>query len=692
VANGVTRFGQSELFTVPLNGSITLQPIIFGTITPIPSSLTLTATPPSLTTLGATSQIKAVATYSDGHTTDVSAASSGTNYTSSNTAVATVSAEGVVSAVSNGTVLITAFNEGTSGSGLVTVGIPPQITITSPVDGATVTEGATIPITAQVTGGATVASVSFSVNGRIQFTTVSAPFIFNFTVPTGVSVFTLGASVRDIAGSTATAPNIVILAIPDPLTTVIGTVVDPTGTPTGGASVNCVGVTGTTSITGSFSIPGVPTARGSIVCFASIFIVSGIQLSGSSAAAPPVLGGTTNVGQIALSALSSRGTDFWMAFQNYPFGSGAQLFILTETSADFTVSSLGFNVTGTVTAQAPATVAIPNSLQITSSQAIENKGIHLTSSAEITATFFYPQAFTNDTYLAIPTALLGTEYLAATYVGGPAEFVVVGTQSATTVTLTPACSSFSGTPAGSTVTISLNQGQTYQYLCSGDATGSQITSDKPVGVIAGNGCVNIGNSACDILSEMMFPVASLYGTDLYSAPFPGNSLDLIRIVAARDNTTITVDDGVSPTTYHLNRGKFQELRTKRPSHYISDKPISVVQFFADSVLAGNGTTLGDPLSMQILPTNAFRNTARFYSPSGFAQGNFAIIIAPTSAISSVALNGVPVSGFAPLPGGTYQYVVTPVVTAQSVVTASQPVAVYTIGLTPFGSYGAPTAF
>src|SRR6267143_3036169 len=95
VANGVTRFGQSELFTVPLNGSITLQPIIFGTITPIPSSLTLTATPPSLTTLGATSQIKAVATYSDGHTTDVSAASSGTNYTSSNTAVATVSAEGV---------------------------------------------------------------------------------------------------------------------------------------------------------------------------------------------------------------------------------------------------------------------------------------------------------------------------------------------------------------------------------------------------------------------------------------------------------------------------------------------------------------------------------------------------------------------------------------------------------------------
>ena len=534
-------------------------------------------------------------------------------------------------------------------------------------------------------------AVSFSINGRIEFTTTTAPYIFNFTVPTGVSSFTLGASVRDIAGATATAPTVVIMAVPDPLTTVSGTVVDPTSNLIAGASVNCLGVTGTTSAGGSFSIPGVPTARGSIVCFAS-FLVGGLQLTGSSAAVTPVLAGTTDVGQIKLSSLSSRGTDFWLAFQNYPFGSSAQIFIMTETSANYTVSGTGFNVTGTVTASTPATIAIPNSFQITSNQAIEAKALHLTSDAEITATFFYPQAFTNDTYLAIPTALLGNEYLAVTYIGGPAEFVVVGTQNNTNVTLIPACASQSGTPVGSTVQFALNQGQTYQYLCSGDATGSQITSDKPVGVIAGNGCINIGNSACDILSEMMFPIGSLYGTDLYSAPFPGNSNDLIRIVAARDTTTITVDDGVSPAIYHLNRGKFQELRTKRPSHYTSDKPITVVQFYADSVLAGNGSILGDPLSMQILPTNAFRSTSRFYSPSGFSQGNFAMIIAPSSAVSGVALNGVTVSGFKPMPGGAYQYAIVSVVTAQSVVTASQPVGVYAVGLTPAGSYGHPTTF
>jgi len=288
ILSGITRFGQSNLLTIPLNGSVTLQPIIFGPISPIPALLTVTATPTSIITLGATSQIKVSATYPDNSTADVTAFSKGTNYTSSNPAVASVSSEGVVSAVRNGTVIITAFNEGTSGATQITIGIPPQITITSPLNGATVTQGATVPITTQITGGSTVVAVSFSVNGRIEFTTTTAPYIFNFAVPTGVSSFTLGASVRDTSGATASAPTIVIMAVPDPLTTVTGSVVDQNSAPVGGASVNCLGVTGTTLAGGTFSIPGVVTARGNIVCFAS-FLQGGLQLTGSSAAAAPVL-------------------------------------------------------------------------------------------------------------------------------------------------------------------------------------------------------------------------------------------------------------------------------------------------------------------------------------------------------------------------------------------------------------------
>src|SRR5438477_1746817 len=42
--NGVTQQGQSSLFTVSANGSVdVLPPITFGTIIPIPQSLTVTA-------------------------------------------------------------------------------------------------------------------------------------------------------------------------------------------------------------------------------------------------------------------------------------------------------------------------------------------------------------------------------------------------------------------------------------------------------------------------------------------------------------------------------------------------------------------------------------------------------------------------------------------------------------------------
>ena len=697
IQSGITRYGQSKLFTISANTVTGFDAkIIFGAVTAIPALISVAATPASITSVGAISQIKVTATYPDTRTAEITASATGTNYTSSNTAVATVSAEGVVRAVSNGTVIITAFNEGASSSVQVTIGIPPQISITSPAGNATVTQGGTIPITAQVTGGATVIAVSFSINGRIEFTTTTAPYIFNFTVPPGVSALTLAASVRDSAGATATSPTVTIMAVPDPLTTVTGTVVDASNSPVTGALVNCLGIAGTTMSGGAFSIPGVATARGSVVCFAS-YSSGSTTLTGSSAAAAPVLGGTTNVGQIKLSSLSSFGTDFWMGLQkNYTDSGGAQLFIMTETSANYAVSGTGFNVTGTVSASAPATIAIPNSLEVTSNQSIESKGIHLTSDSPITATFFFPQAASNDTYLAIPTALFGTEYLAVGYQstlgnGYPSEFLVLGAQANTTVTIKPTCVSFSGTAVGSTLSVTLNQGQTYQYLCgSGDVTGSQITSDKPIGVIAGTSCTDIpvNASACDVLSEMMFPVGSLYGTDFYSAPFPGTGYDVIRVVAARDGTVVTFDDGVSPQNFNLNRGAFKELQTKRPSHYASNNPVSVMQYATSLSVAG----IGDPLSMQILPTNAFKSSARFYSPSGFAQGNFAVIVAPTSAVASVAVNGVPVTGFLPLPGGAFQYAVARVVTAQSVVTASQPVGVYAIGFTGYGSYGHPTTF
>ena len=115
IVNGVTRFGESDYFTVPPNGIVTPPQIILGTVSPIPVSLLLTPALITFTAVGQTQQITVTATYPDGSTKDVTGEASGTDYTISNSAIATMNANGLVTAVASGTVVIQAINEGTPG-------------------------------------------------------------------------------------------------------------------------------------------------------------------------------------------------------------------------------------------------------------------------------------------------------------------------------------------------------------------------------------------------------------------------------------------------------------------------------------------------------------------------------------------------------------------------------------------------
>src|SRR5437879_8965865 len=115
VQNGVTTFGESDFFTVAPNGATNLPTIKLGTTTPIPVSLAITPGSPSLSAAGQTIQLTVQATYPDSSTKDVTTASAGTNYTTSNPAIASISASGVLTAVASGTVVIQATNDGASG-------------------------------------------------------------------------------------------------------------------------------------------------------------------------------------------------------------------------------------------------------------------------------------------------------------------------------------------------------------------------------------------------------------------------------------------------------------------------------------------------------------------------------------------------------------------------------------------------
>jgi len=177
-------------------------------------------------------------------------------------------------------------------------GIAPVVSIASPFPGSTVIEGTTLTITVQATDDVQVVSVDFLVNGNVAFTDSAAPYQFTLTVPVGVSGITLGATAVDLGGNLGTATSVPVNVIPDPLTTVNGRVVDEGLTPLLGANVSVLGRTGVTGAGGTFSIPNVPTIQGNLVVNATFTQQNTTVLTGASAPTPPVLGGTTNVGDI----------------------------------------------------------------------------------------------------------------------------------------------------------------------------------------------------------------------------------------------------------------------------------------------------------------------------------------------------------------------------------------------------------
>src|SRR5215510_15150069 len=88
VRNGVTTSGESDYFTIPANGAVNLPTIVLGGTTQIPATLGITPANPTLTTAGATIQLQVTATFPDNSSRDITAASTGTNYTTSNPAIA----------------------------------------------------------------------------------------------------------------------------------------------------------------------------------------------------------------------------------------------------------------------------------------------------------------------------------------------------------------------------------------------------------------------------------------------------------------------------------------------------------------------------------------------------------------------------------------------------------------------------
>jgi hypothetical protein len=179
-------------------------------------------------------------------------------------------------------------------------GMAPTVAITSPRAGEQIIEGTSLPVTVHATDDVAVSSVSILVDGSVVTTDTSEPYGTSTQVPVGVRNLTLGATAADLGGNTGAAEDVTVEVIPDPLTTIVGGVVDSSGAPVAGAGVETIGGrSSTTDGAGAFTLDQVPTTVEAVRVTASA-TVGGVVLTGRSASVAPVRGGTTDVGTITL--------------------------------------------------------------------------------------------------------------------------------------------------------------------------------------------------------------------------------------------------------------------------------------------------------------------------------------------------------------------------------------------------------
>jgi hypothetical protein len=167
-----------------------------------------------------------------------------------------------------------------------------------------------------------------------------------------------------------------------------------------------------------------------------------------------------------------------------------------------------------------------------------------------------------------------------------------------------------------------------------DLTGSEISSNHPIGVISGHGCsfVPFNRWACDHLEESLFPIEA-WGKDVVvtiSHPLRGEP-DLIRIVSSRDGNTITFEPPILEPVL-LQTGDFVEFEAENHVRIRSTEPMSVAQFLVGQDYHGAGMnppgSVGDPSMAFAVPTEQYRSEYTVLTPESFVR-NYLNLTAPT---------------------------------------------------------------
>jgi uncharacterized repeat protein (TIGR01451 family) len=325
-ADGTSTLGQSGFFRLSADGITDLPPIQFGSLDPLPVGMELFVSKQILRVKGETVQFTAFALLPDGSYRDVSTETNGTLWTSSNTNIASINTEGLVTAHTRGNVIIGALNEGVLATFAISSVIPNDadgdgitdeweiangLNPNNPSDAAQDLDGDSLTNLQEYQLGTNPRLADTDGDGLSdgrEVTLATNPLKADTDgdgITDGQEVLRgLNPLLADTDGDGMADGLELRLAlnplVADPTTTVQGRVVDADGTPANGVTIVLFNIlTVRTDNTGFFSLQFVPASLGQIVATAQI-VRAGQVFDGASSATSPSAGGVTDVGSIVL--------------------------------------------------------------------------------------------------------------------------------------------------------------------------------------------------------------------------------------------------------------------------------------------------------------------------------------------------------------------------------------------------------
>ena len=352
----------------------------------------------------------------------------------------------------------------------------------------------------------------------------------------------------------------------------------------------------------------------------------------------------------------SRGKDFWVCFpQNAhnDLGNNLQLKLYITgdkgTKGVVSVPGFGFRKEFALNAGDITSVDLDSNIEVLASEQRLKVGVHIESDNDVAVFGLSTRKASTDTYLALPTNVLGTAYRALCYYppaigdnGYASEFAIVATQDHTNVTIDLTANSRGGRKKGETFGIELQQGEVYMVQGSpatpklNDLSGSLVTSDKPIAFLVGHACAQIPPDVnfCDQLLEEEPPIPS-WGRQFYVGKMLSKTEYALRVMASEDSTQVFINNKL---VSHLKAGQFYEdNRVKDNVLVTSNKPVLTMQY-AQSADADT-VRVGDPFMMLITPTEQFLRYYRFATPVQGDWHHYLNLCVPIEGIPSLRVDG-----------------------------------------------------